>query len=293
MNRPVTKTLLYSDLFDYPLTFDQLHKYLITSKKISKKKVKNMAIEEKKLVSKKSGFYFLKNREDLVLLREKREKESAKKIKYGLKKTGILKYIPGIKFLGISGSLSLNNASPADDIDLFIISEKNKIWLTRLIAVFLLKIQGVYRDRNETNPSNKLCLNMIIDENNLLFPKSRQDIYTAHEIAQVLPVYDRKNTYTAFIKTNKWIRKYLANFEPENIKEEKINMFPQFLWELAGLFWAEKFAKFIHQKYMRKQKNRETIKDGFLAFHPNDSRLQIINTYKMRLKSIKISTRGY
>ena len=293
MDRRVIKTLSYSDIFEYPLTLRQLHKYLITPNKIGIHEAMDLVKKENKYIRNKNGFYFLTGREDNVLLRQQREKESIKKINYARKKTKVLNFIPGIKFLGISGSLSMKNADPNDDIDLFIISSRKQAWTTRLVSVCLLKIQGVYRSKNEKNPSNKLCLNMIIDEDNLLFSKSRQDIYSAHEIVQVLPLFDRENTFIKFVNTNNWIKKYLANFEPKLFRNEKTNIFTNIVWKMLMILKFESLSKFIQLKYMKKKKGRETIAQGFLAFHPNDPRNQIIKAYQTRLKSIKSSTRGY
>lgn len=287
----VNKTLLYSDIFDYPLTFEQIHKYLLTNKKISKEKVYDLIKKEN--INQKNGFYYFKGRSKVVNLRQEREKESAKKIRNAFKITKVLKFVPLIKLLGISGSVSMKNADKNDDIDLFIISGVGSVWLTRLITVCILKLLGVYRERNQIDVSNKFCLNMIIDEKNLAFTNSRQDIYSAHEIAQILPLLVRDNIYQKFINANSWTKKYLANFEPAGIKNENIGFVSKLSLRIVQMVKLEKVAKWAQTAYMGKVKRNETIGDGFLAFHPNDPRKKILRSYETKLKKHNFTTLGY
>lgn len=278
----VNKTLLYSDIFDYPLTFEQIHKYLLTNKKVSKEKVYDLIKKEN--INQKNGFYYLLGRSRVVGFRQERERESAKKIRDAFKIAKVLKFLPLIKLLGISGSVSMKNADKNDDIDLFIISTSGSVWLTRLITVCILKLLGVYRKRNEIDVSNKFCLNMIIDEKNLAFTNSRKDIYSAHEIVQILPLLVRDNMYQKFINANFWTKKYLANFEPAEIKNENIGLVSKFSLQIFQMFKLEKIAKWAQISYMGKIKGKETVRDGFLAFHPDDPRKKILHSFETKLK---------
>lgn len=287
LQSPVNKTLIYSDIFDYPLTFPQIYRYLITPKKTEYKKV--LKVVSQSNVEKRENYFFLKGRSKLVPLREKREKESLKKIKLAERVAGKLKFVPGIEFVGISGSVAMKNADKNADIDLFVISRKGRSWTTRLFLVSLLSLMGVYRKKNDKKASNKFCLNMIIDEGHMLLPIDRRDIYTAHEIAQLLPLFQRGNAYQKFIKKNDWIYKYLANYEPyKMLNDERIILKKQLGFELF-----EKAAKLVQIKYMGKAQGKEQVSEGFLAFHPTDPRNDIVSIYNARLKRYSSKTLGH
>ncbi|MEK9176003.1 MAG: hypothetical protein AAB520_01015 [Patescibacteria group bacterium] len=292
LQRQVSKTLIYSDIFDFPLTLEEIHKYLITDKKNSIEKVKEVLQADKKIKS-KNGFYCLAGREKTISLRGHRQKESAKKIKNAYKIIKVFKFIPSIKLLGVSGSVSMKNADKNDDIDLFIISEFRSVWLSRLATVCILKLLRIYRGKNSVDVSNKFCLNMIIDEKNLVFQKSRQDIYSAHEIVQILPLLVRDNIYQKFINANLWTKKYLANFEPVEIKNENIGFVSRLSLQIVQILNLEKIAKLIQIAYMGKIKGKETIRDGFLAFHPHDPRKKILRSFKMKLREYNFTTLGH
>ncbi|MCL5010134.1 MAG: hypothetical protein M1289_00840, partial [Patescibacteria group bacterium] len=173
-----------------------------------------------------------------------------------------------------------------DDIDLFIISSRGNLWFTRLILITMLILVGQYRGRGKKK-SQKICLNMFLDEDGLMLPKERQDLYTAHEIAQVMPVFERNNTYIKFLDANKWVLKFLPNaldrvrnkeLGVKNKKSDRLFI----IYYL--LFILEHMAKAIQLLSINQHKTIETISDDLLAFHPFDYRSYVLKEYNKRLK---------
>ena len=67
---------------------------------------------------------------------------------------------------------ALNNAKKNSDIDLLIITSKNTLWTTRIISFALLKFAGFkLRRAGDKNEKDKLCLNMWLDESDLVLKK--------------------------------------------------------------------------------------------------------------------------
>ena len=64
----IFNTLIYSDIFNYPLRFDQLYFFFISKQAISQEQLKK-ELRVLPFVSKKGEYYTLKGRESLVLLR--------------------------------------------------------------------------------------------------------------------------------------------------------------------------------------------------------------------------------
>src|SRR5690606_32960483 len=129
------------------------------------------------------------------------------------KAADILKTIPSLLFIGISGSLAVKNVKREDDIDFFIISQGKYIWLTRLQCILLLSKHAVRRTRTDIHEKDKICLNMFVSDTSLSFKKATQDLYLAHEIAQLEPIFSRNNTYQKFISQNGWVRSFLPNMK--------------------------------------------------------------------------------
>lgn len=278
---PALKTLAYSDIFNFSLKEEEVWSYLISDKKITKKEFKAFLRDKRILV--KNGLYFLKGREKNVKQREIKTKESLKKIEKAKKTANILSRIPSVYLIAITGSLSLLNSKKEEDIDFFIITSKNTVWITRLISVFVLKSLGVYRNKNEKNVKDKICLNMIIGENKLSLEKDRRDLYLAHEVIQVLPLFERNKTLTKFFKKNNWVENFLPNAFSSR-KDLKILNKKIKLWQIRILRIFETFARKLQFIFMKKNITIETVNKDFLAFHAKDYRKEILKKFEKKIK---------
>lgn len=275
--KQVIKTLSYFNFFDYPLTFAELLQFTKTN--IKSKKDFSTLLKQKDIEHFKS-FYFLTNRKNIVGKRIEREKESNKKLIKAKKIIKKISNIPTVNLIGISGSLAMKNSEINDDIDIFVISKDNLVWLTRLMLVLYLVKLGIYRKKHEKSTKDKICLNLIIGDGSMGFTKNRQNLYIAHEIVQLMPFFQRKNTYLNFINKNKWIFKFLPNAN-KRIEEYKIPFAKQksvindLLINVLLFLQIEKIAKFLQWNYMKKDITQETIEDNFLAFHPIDFKKKV------------------
>jgi hypothetical protein len=279
IHQAIVKTLLYSDIFDYPLTKEELWKYLILDKKISPENF-TQSLHSLSIISQADGYYFIKDRRKIVALRKKRQKESAVKKNSIVSIVRFLSWLPTIQLIGLSGAVAVNNAEKNDDIDLFIITKKNTLWMTRFLVTALLSIIGIRRKRNDKKSKNKICLNMFMDESKLTFEKNRKDLFTAHEIVQVVLLFERNNIYVRFISANSWVKKFM--FNSINIKRKKKKS-PNILIS-QYLNYFEFFCKKIQLFYMKNHRTKELISDTILAFHPIDYRGIVLRKYKERLK---------
>ena len=263
-------SLIYHSLFEYPLTTLEFIKWQ-PGKKIRNLKISQVEYEYM------NGFFYLKGSKGIVTSRMLRKRNSLKKIQIARKASKLLKKIPFIKMIGLTGSLSMFNAKDSSDIDLMLITRKDRLWISRLITLILLSIYGFkvrrFKDKNE---KNKICMNMWMDETNLVWPRKDRNFYTAHEIAQIIPLFDRQKTYQMFLNKNLWLKDYWPNsikFEkPRRIQKKKKS-------DLIGKT-VEKIAFGLQKFYMRNKITREVINAKKAIFHPID-RSENINTRLM------------
>ena len=293
MRKAILQTLVYADIFDYPLTAREIYKFLITPKplrfSVLKKKLKEIARRDE-LIKSKGEYFFLKGREEIVRLRQKRKFWSQRKIKIAKKVSRWLRLIPWIKMVGISGALAMENADKNDDIDLLVVAAKKRLWLTRVLAVFLTELLGCRRRPKDKQVNNKICLNMFLDEDCLTVPKNEQDLFSAHEVVQLKLLWERKNCYQKFLRANLWVKNYLANsldikkLRDEDIKGEKKNNFliSQFL------NFLELIAYKIQVAYMNSRRTKEVVEAQRIRFHPRDCREWVLKKYQEKLKDYSI-----
>ena len=284
--KSILKTLLYSDIFDYPLSREEIWKFLISKNKEDKQNFLKYLSLKNHPFDHKNNFYCIKGRIEIIKERQNKEKYSLEKIKFAKKIIKKISLIPSVYFIGISGALAMKNSDKDDDIDLFVITAKNSVWTTRLITVIMLKCLKVYRERNGKSVSNKICLNMLIDDSMLSFSKDRNDLYTAHEIAQIIPIFNRNKTYERFINSNIWIKDFLPNaFSQKSIipfvsEMSLANKAINFLLRISAI---EFFARNIQFRYMKRNITKEIVLNNFLAFHPFDYKTYVLNAYKKKI----------
>lgn len=286
MEKAILRTLIYYDIFDFPLKAWEIHKWLIRKKGSLKQVEKTLTKMES--VRHKEGYWFLSRRKGLVKNRLEKEKVSRKHLLTAKLISNLFKAIPWIKLIGISGNLAVMGSSRKDDIDFFVITSNNRIWLSRLFLIFLTTLTGLRRKRREKllSASGKICINLILETDNLA--QRNKNIYLAHEVLQMRPIWQREETYSKFLHDNKWAFKYLPNWK-SGIREEERGNRKERRGNTESNFvdWLEKMAKNWQLKIMDGPSGAERIESGALYFHPEDKGVKIMEEYERRIESLK------
>lgn len=232
----------------------------------------------------KNGFYNIdikKSYNDFFTERISTSKISAQKIQKAIKISRLLKIIPFIKSIAISGSVSMSGSKPDSDIDVFIISKKNRIWLTRFLTVFLTQIIGQKRTKNSIK--NKICLNLYVADEDTVFPI--QNIASSHMIAKILPIYN-KFAFQAFLDANKnWLEKYISNFKNNFILTKNTAKLP-IERENTIINVAEKLlAKILSKRMLHKTPAAKppfliTNNSALIFYYPHSKNMEIMEKYQ-------------
>jgi len=306
LNNNILATLSYADIFDYPLSEDEIFEWLIvlkTEEGRQKTDSRSQKTEDRKifahslqlalhsyLIGIKEGFCYLKGRERIVALRKQREEWSRPKLQRAEKVAGIMRLIPWVKLVGVTGGLARMNADKKDDIDLFFIAAKNRLWLTRGVVVLLLSLLGLYRRKNKI--TDMICPNMFVSEDNLRMRP--EDVYVAHEVCLMRPIFVRDDTYLFFIEANIWVKKFLPNIQRSKIYNLKSKIdkdqkaIPQILhFTFYILDIAEQLARQTQLWYMRHHRTIEIVSDNLIKFHPRDVREEILRKWHERMESYR------
>ncbi len=262
-------SIIYHDLFDYPLNFADLIKW--------KSGVTAPISSIDYQISSNNNYYFIEGHEGITYKRVLRERVSNKKLEMAHGAAKVLSLIPSVKMVAVTGSLAMQNSTEESDIDLLIITKKGTLWSTRLFAYSLIRLFGIkLRKPNDNHQKDELCLNMWIDESDLPWKKSDRNIYTAHEIAQILPLVNKNNTYEKFLFKNKWILDFWPNAAKLHDTRilgykdtRKRNPVSQYLSILVSKP-IEKIAYKLQYDYMKSKITREVITPTRAFFHPQD-----------------------
>jgi hypothetical protein len=280
----ILKTVAYADLFDYPLTLHEIKRYLIESPEDrSVKEALNRMTADLRLIY-TDGFYYLPRREGIIKIRQGRRAASQPKLQKAKQVAAVLKFIPWIKLIGVTGALAMENSDEGDDIDLMIITSPNRLWLTRGMVATFLRLTGQYRRPGKIK--DRICPNLMIGGDALEFHD--RDLFTAHEIVQMKPVFERGNTYQRFLEANAWVKEFLPNAIKASSKFKIQSLKFSSKFKVVNVFFdfLENLAYEIQLKYMEKKKTTEITTPSVIRFHPQDVRQKVLDEYQKRVYDI-------
>ncbi len=273
-------SLCYSQIFNSTYSEKELLKWLIIQKTTPQKLNQTLKkLKEKKIITYKNNQFGLKIKADF----SSHAKIYNQKLQIAQKAANLLKIIPTIKLIAISGSLAAGKPQKNSDIDLFIVCSPDSVWISRLFSVLVLRLFHLHRkrvNRNNLHVKNSVCLNMFLDTNKLRI--ENKNIYTAREILQIIPILNREQTYEKFLHTNIWSSNIFPNFifpsKPQNQAFPKTNNFAKLFSK--PLFW-------LQFQYMRSHITNETVKSNEIRFHPIDYQSIILKKYQSIISQTK------
>lgn len=284
MDECIIETLSYFDIFDYPLTFSEIKKYLCCEMELSDDEFLE-AVQSIPIIQESNGYFYFLGRNVIAEKRMERLDISMEKLAKAKVIAKFLSFIPTIEYIGVSGSLSMNNASMSDDIDLFFITKNNSLWITRFLVNIVLLLTRQKRGRGIHNFRDKICPNMFIEESKLSFSEKRKTLYTAHEILQLKTLFDRGEFYSQLLSRNKWVEIFFPNLKIADQKRKKTIGLGKFMERILLPF--EKLAFSLQKSYMKKHRSIETVTKGRALFHPLDRQKIILDMFVLHSKRYK------
>lgn len=198
----ILHTLLYSDLFDYPLTPAEAAHYLIgrpgTLDEVRACLARSCWLADR--VIEMNGYLALRGREALIARRLDRAATSDRLWRRMQRFVRVLRALPFVRMIAVTGALAMKNSAAHDDIDVLIVTAPDRVWLTRALAIALVYVGKLCGDT--------LCPNYVISERALAL--DRRTLFVAHEFAQMVPVYGL-TVYGRMCAVNHWIQRVLPN----------------------------------------------------------------------------------
>lgn len=197
IKKAILETLAYSDVFDYPLTLDELHRFLTTS--AAEIEIQEQ-IADMKSVSTLDSYYFLAGRSEIVHIRQQRERDSRSAYRRAIFYGRVLGSSPFIRMVALTGSLAVLNLTTNRDMDYMLVAKPGRVWTARIFALLLARIARLIGD--------VICPNVIVSENALEW--NAKNLYTAHEFAQMISI-SGGGVFNALRVVNSWIKDFLPN----------------------------------------------------------------------------------
>lgn len=202
INTGILKCLAYFDLFGYPLTREDIALYIgvrCGSQTIEKSLDELTA---RRTIYKLKEYYSLRDDERMVSRREAGYEHAMELIVIAETVGHYLIKFPFVRGIAISGSVSKRCADEQADIDFFIITAPNRLWIARSFLHFLKKLSFLF------NKQDYFCMNYFIDQNNLEI--TEKNLFTAIETTTLIPIQGDV-VFDEFFSRNNWLTRYLPN----------------------------------------------------------------------------------
>ncbi len=290
LEKSILKTIVYFDIFNYPLTYFEVYQYLIDFKSNLSDVIFSLDNSEniKRYIETNNGFFYLKGRKEVIKSRKVNRINSQFKIKLAIKKANFIRHIPFVKCVCLSGSIPHFNSQKSADIDLFIIIKDGYVWFSRFFITLFAQFFGVRRHGKKV--SNRLCLNFYLSDKNLNLESLcyENELWFFFWFTQIFPIFG-KSEYYNFIEQNDWILKRIPNFIKfdevsnafmghgdfskakkffENILDNKFGLFMGRVLRAAQLFKM----RFNRGSKMNNGEKDVIVNDFMLKFHETDPR---------------------
>lgn len=205
-------TLKYFGLFSYPLTLTEIHHFNPYKANLSAVEQTLKTLKADNLIFQSGEFYLSENNLSWIDERISGNKRAEKLLKKSGRYGSIIASFPFVKSIALSGSLSKFYASVDADIDYFIITEKNRLWIARTLLHLFKKLTFI------TGHQHYFCMNYFIDTGALEI--QHQNEYSAIETVTLIPIHN-KELVLKMITKNSWTKRFLPN-HPNALNENFI-----------------------------------------------------------------------
>jgi hypothetical protein len=290
-------TLLYFDLFHHALTEEEIHQYLHFTPMPFEETAKSIdTLVSEGFVQKTNNHFYLSgaNRE-IIEKRKQGEEASGKALRTAKKYTRIIAMFPFVRAVFISGSLSKGYVDKNSDIDYFIVTAPNRLWLSRTLLILFKKIFLL-------NSRKNFCLNYFVSSDSLEIPD--RNIFTATELVSVIPTFNYTE-YKKFFSCNKWCQKFLPNFERRSSEHcikpptpflkmffEKLlsgkpgNFLDSLSFKITVGFWKKKFAHLDPSDFHHRFRSSKKVS----KHHPLGYQFKILSAFQEKVKSFELNS---
>jgi predicted nucleotidyltransferase len=198
------KTILYFSIFRYPLKIEEVHSYTNYSAISETEKELQYLIDEK-ILRKVDDFYVYGSDLDSVIKRLRGNMYAQRAMRIAHKKAKLIAKFPYVEAVGVSGSLSKGYYDKESDIDFFVITKPNKLWICRTVLMLYKKVFLL-------NSRKYFCVNYFVSSSQMEIEE--QNRFTATELKTLIPMQG-KAVFDQFYKENGWVNNYFSKFEPQ------------------------------------------------------------------------------
>jgi len=293
--KAVYACLCYFDVFQHPLRFTEICEF--SSVSFSDSKVHTLLDEllHMQLIRSESGFYLLKQASGNNIQKRLRAEQGFRTKQKTIRRFArLVARFPFVQSVAISGSCSKGLLDEDGDVDYFIITSPNRLWLCRSILVTFKKLILF-------NSKKYFCVNYFLSADQLEIPD--RNLFVACEISTLMPV-SNKVLFENYLKHNHWVKAFLPNKKEYNAQflrdELPVRPFSQVIeWVCSGKLgdaldrgffrytlntWEKKFSDFSKEEFDLNMRSKKTVS----KHHPRGFQKKVLQEFEDRISTLSV-----
>jgi len=282
------QSVLYAALFNYPLSSAQLREALIGESAdesalaacYARSPMLQSAIECA------DGFYFPRGQRGLLETRARREVSSRTLLTKLRGLQALVRRMPFVRMVALSGSLAHLNADDEADLDLFVIVAPGRVWSVTLTTLVIARLLGWRRH---------LCLNYVVSERALMVGPA--DLFSANQIIHLQPIMGAE-AYRRFLDANRFVERFYPNFRPRrpaddgstsrawSVARRTIEVVLDFT--IAPVY--ERVCRMVYGRHLRRQahtwraRDQVRVESDCLKLHTSSPRREVMERFEDALE---------
>jgi len=286
----ILRTLLYFDIFNYPLKSEEIFRFLGTNHvdaAFVNRNLKELVALD--MVYEFGEFFSVQDNEVNIARRISGNQQAEKYLIVAQRQARRISSFPFVRGVMASGSLSKGYMDESCDLDFFIVTEPGKLWIARTLLV-------MYKRLFLFNSHKYFCVNYFVDSAHLEIEE--KNLFTATELATVLPLYDAES-YRQLQNSNAWLKKFFPNYisrSLDTVQERRTrgikNLLEKVFIPFAGIL-EKSLMKLTLRRWKRIYEKDYPDADFKIAFktkkhasknHPNHYQRKVIDRFEQKLK---------
>jgi hypothetical protein len=292
--KDIVRTLLYFDIFSYPLRASEIQ----TCSKLSDHNPEKLmeSLNRLQLIGilfQSSGFYSVRqNAENLCQRRIEGNLRAKKFQKIAHRVSRLIAAFPFVRAVFLSGSISKDFMAEDSDIDYFIVTKPGRLWLARTLLVAFKKLFLL-------NSHKYFCVNYFVDTDNLQIEE--RNLFTATELVFLIPTYG-PDIYSEFRAQNQWSDAYYPHFpfrNTQNLPGKNLGLLKRLTERLFAGSWGESMDRYFMERTIRhwdnkfKQMSRAEFDVALKSrkyvskHHPNHFQRRVLDTLAMKIREFE------
>ena len=286
------KVFKVSEYLNFPFTVEEVANYFLPKVNVTGEQLRSMILAgnfNDIPIHVRDG-YLVTSETQSESSRLEREYMSAAKLDSASGFARLLKrLVPFIRTVAVTGSVAYGSADRWDDIDLFIVTKRNRLWLTAFMTLILVRLNKMLGLR----PSHlcPFCLSYVHDEEGFAAEsqKNRTNPLFARELLKAKPIAGA-DQYRKILEKNDWVGRFYSAPYAAKLRGLEQETDPEPIEVTGGarglswlLDWAERIAFEFLSRYLRVRAYLTNLKlksqgQGLRVFQPKLSAASCVYT---------------